>query len=214
MNKTMLELVGRARLSPQGRHRVALALARAHDAAGGDVMVSMRNLAEAAGLSKNAAREHVHALRREGIVSVIENAHGGAPGAAPVYRIHAPVLERLAEDSGDLFEQWLEDAPPGDPYTIELDSGVLLAASLRGRPGNRVVSFWRVDVEPGQDYGEVPLALLLRDPRVRGAWDGHLKPHKPFVAEQPVRLLPREIFWVAEWAQSAALGRVESVVTA
>ncbi|QTD44565.1 hypothetical protein [Ottowia testudinis] len=214
MSRTLVELVGRARLSPEGRHRVALALARAHDEAGGDVMVSMRSLAEAACLSKNSAREHVHALRRDGIVSVIDNAHGGAPGTAPVYRIHVPALERLAADSGDLFEQWLEDAPPGGPYTIELDSGVLLAASLRGRPGSRVVSFWRIDVEPGQDYGEVPLALLLRDPRVQGAWDGYLSPDNPFITGEPVRLLPREIFWVAEWAQSASLGRVESAVEA
>ena len=213
MSGRMIELVRRARLAPAGRHSVALALAERCDPKSGQVQITMASIAGQAGLSKVSARQHVHALIQDGVLSVLANAHGGVPGIAPVYRLHAQALESAAS-TPDLFGDWLDRVPDGGPYALELPTGEMFAVALQGRPGARELSFWRVDTEPGEMYGSVLLSLVLRDPRVREAWDGCLWPGNPLSSGEPVQLRPEHIADLQEWAQRCALGRVESVIEA
>ncbi|MFT3815248.1 MAG: hypothetical protein QM740_18020 [Acidovorax sp.] len=203
-------------IKPAGRYRVALALADLHDSHGGEFSATMAQIATAAGLSKVQARKHVHALIVEGLLAIAGNAFGGVPGTGPSYIFNWGLLEHLAACTPDLFAEARAKitAEPDDAYRLTVN-GVQFLACLVGAPGSRRVVFWRVDGERAK-YGDVPLNVLLRDARVRGAWHCHLLPNgdadAPF--EQMFRLTSQEVEQLATWAQSAALGRVESLVAA
>lgn len=209
-------LVRSLAITPSGRHRVALALADVQDAHGGEFKATMGQIATAARLSTVQARKHVHALIAEGLLAVVGNAFGGAPGAGPSYVFNIGLLKHLAACSPDLFaDQRVERGDQvGEIHHFAVGSAQFLAC-LVGEPGSRRVVFWRVDGELA-NYGDVALKTLLCDTRTRGGWHCHLSPHgDPDVPyDQMFRLAQENVAQLANWAQNAALGRVESLVTA
>ena len=210
----IVPLVRSLAIAPAARHRVALALAEIHDAYAGEVSPTMARIAEASGLSKVQARKHVHALISDGLLAVVGNAFGGAPGAGPSYTFNRGLLEHLAACNPDLFATRADaDVEAGTTYRFEA-GGAQFLACLVGAPGSRRVVFLRVDGELAS-FGDVPLRTLLSDPRTRGGWHCHLLPNGdpdvPF--EQMFRLTLEDVALLANWAQNAALGRVESLVT-
>ncbi len=216
--KTLVPLVHAAAFEPAGCQRVALVLAQMHDVGGGIVQATMGHIANRAGLSKAQARKHVHALITEGVLKVIGNAHGGAPGQSPDYVFNIRLLEQLAASTPVLFGEQGEE--PGheahDVYRFQVSAGgAQFLACLVGDPGFRRVVFWRVDGQR-ESYGEVALKVLLCDLSARGGWHCHLMPNgDPDVPhEQMFDLTLEEVAQLATWAQNAALGRVESLATA
>lgn len=210
-------IVMAAGLSPKGRCRVAIALAELHDTSERGVTATMAAIAELASLSTTQARRHVRALVSIGLLRVVRNAYGGQPGVAPEYAFNRGVLTQMAERNLDLFLRLDQEhtAPISDGYPFQA-GGLQFVAFLVGNPGTRRVVFWRVEGELRKSYGDVQLAVLLRDYRVRGAWHGYLAINGDEDApiETMVGLTPGEITALAAWAQAAALGRTESVETA
>lgn len=96
-------LVEVAGITPNGRCRVALALADLHDEFSGVIQVTMASIASRAGLSSVQARKHVHALIADGILRVVGNACGGAPGVAPQYAFNRRTLEQMFAKNPDFF---------------------------------------------------------------------------------------------------------------
>lgn len=156
---------------------------------------SVGRLAAAAGLSKAQARKHVHALIADGLVLVIGNAFGGAPGSGPTYTLNSRLLAHLADSNPDLFAEPGVEIGVGHSHSYRFEAdGVQFLACLMGRPSARRVVFWRVD-GPQANYGDVPLRTLLTDSRVQGGWHCHLLPNGdpdvPF--EQMHRLKAEEV---------------------
>lgn len=79
---------------PAGRKLVAMKLADSCDDVGGSLFPSMSSVADACNMSRSQAQRHMRALMKDGLLSVIANAAGGAPGTVPDYQLH---IERLAE---------------------------------------------------------------------------------------------------------------------
>lgn len=208
-------LVAVAGITPHGRCRVALALADLHDEFAGVIRVTMASIASRAALSSVQARKHVHALIADGILRVVGNACGGAPGVAPQYAFNRRTLEQMFAKNPDFFGSAADQPtiPNGEAYQFSA-GGADFLAFLVGEPGSRRVEFWRVDGGPRISYGDVPLRVLLRDQRVRTAWHAHLAIHGNEEApiETMVELPLHEIAALAAWAQASALGRTESKV--
>lgn len=215
-SSAILPLLRALAIKPAGRQRVALALAGLHDSSYGEFSATMAQIAAAAGLSKVQARKHVHALIAEGLLAVVGNAFGGTPGAGPSYTFNRAVLEHLAACTPDLFAEQQAGLPVEleDAYRFTVDGAQFLAV-LVGEPGARRVVFWRVDGQRAS-YGDVPMQVLLRDLRVRGCWHCHLLPNgeADVPREEMFELSLEEVDRLKTWAQNAALGRVESLVTA
>lgn len=219
----MTALVWAAAIVPSARKLIALRLAELHDRNEGLLSASMAALADQAGMSANAARRHVHALIDDSIVSVVANAHGGAPGAARHYRFNVDVLRSLAAgtaQTADLFDAPAElaaaDVPPAGSLMFVSSGGVAMRAELIGAPGHRGVTFTRLasDDRAAMNYGTVPIADLLTDSRA-GSWHGHLSPNgDPDCEFELYVVLEGEVLdQIAQWVQNAALGRVESMAT-
>lgn len=210
-------LVAVAGITPNGRCRVAIALADLHDEFAGFIQVTMASIADRAGLSSVQARKHVHALIADGILGVVRNPHGGGPGVAPEYAFNRRTLEQMFAKNPDFFAVVADEPaiPNSEAYRFSA-GGADFLAFLVGEPGSRRVEFWRVDGGPRISYGDVLLSVLLRDYRVRNAWHGHLAIHGNEEApiETMVELPLPEIAALAAWAQTTALGRVESIETA
>lgn len=215
-NTSIASLVQAVVRAPAGRRRVALALAEMQDAHDGEFSTTMVQIASAAKLSKVQTRKHVQTLLAEGVLTASGSVHGGAPGVGPSYSFNVGLLEQLVTCSPDLFEDYASGvlSETADVYRFE-SSGAHFVAHLVGTPGARRVVFWRVD-EACMSYGDVELRTLLRDPRVRGGWHCHLLPRgNPDVPYEQIFCLSSEVVAaLAAWAQSAALGRVESLITA
>ncbi|MES2978038.1 MAG: helix-turn-helix domain-containing protein [Pseudomonadota bacterium] len=81
---------------PTGRKLVALKLANHCDDLGGSLFVGMAAIARDCGVSRSQAQRHMHALIDAGLLSVIANEQGGAPGMVRHYRLH---VARLADPS-------------------------------------------------------------------------------------------------------------------
>jgi len=213
---TIATLVRSLEIAPAGRYRVAQVLAQMQDVHGGTFRATMGRIAAAAKLSPVQARKHVHALIADGLLAVVGNASGGAPGAGSSYAFNQGLLERLVACTPDLFSEPRAGltTEPDDAYCFTVNGARFLAV-LVGMPGARCVVFWRVDGEHA-NYGDVPLKVLLCDPRSRGGWHCHISPHgDPDVPyEQMFRLTREDVALLANWAQNAALGRVESLTTA
>lgn len=212
-----LPLVRAAAIEPSVCRRTALAIAAAADDAGGTLAASMSALASLVGLSTAQVRKHVHALIAMGVIEVTANAHGGAPGTVPHYRFNELRLRALAQQSGrtsDLFEA----IPiPRMSFMSEDEAGERqhMAIELHGRPGQRFVKFFLQSTQGDVPYGWAPLQILLMPCLTVGSWTGWLNPD----AGAPegclsVCTFPETVEELRHWAQSAALGRVESTETA
>lgn len=217
IQQSALPLVSAAHIDPVATRRTALAMAAAADEAGGTLKASMSALGRLVGLSTSQVRKQVHALVTMGVLEVTANAHGGAPGAVPHYRFNVWRLYALAQQAGrtsDLFET----APaPRMSFMAEDEAGnsQQMAIELHGQPGKRTVRFYLEGQHGEVTYGWAPLKVLLLPWQAPGSWTGWLNPD----AGAPegclsVCALPETAEKLQRWAQSAALGRIESVVEA
>lgn len=218
MNATfqpVLALVRAVAIEPAVCKRTAMVMADLHDINGGLLKASMASLAALAGLSTPQVRKHVHALIALGVLEVTANAHGGAPGAVPHYRFNLTRLQAMATHAGhsaDLFDFAQQRAPT---HRFLSHGGAQMVAQLIGRPGQRQVQFYREAPQGLRDYGQVPLSMVLRPWRVEGGWEAAVFPvveHDDDNFQEEIH--PGEYEKLQQWAQTAALGRTESVVTA
>lgn len=88
-----MNTVWESALSPPSLKLTALALADWSNDEGGSLHPSMSAIAKKVGVSRCQAQRLVQALKADGLLSVVANAHGGAPGDTPRYQLH---LDRLA----------------------------------------------------------------------------------------------------------------------
>ncbi|SFU99416.1 hypothetical protein SAMN04489707_106314 [Paenacidovorax caeni] len=174
--------------------------------------MTMAQIAAAAGLSKVQARKHVHALTQDGVLRVLANAHGGVPGEAPQYEFDRQRLAQCLASVPDLFQEAPQISGPTHRFTSEGRS--CMVAELAGRPGKRRVRFYREAKDGLHDYGSVPLHQLLWPWRLQGGWDATVYPVVENEDDYPEEIYPGEFEKLQQWAQAAALGRVESVVEA
>lgn len=205
----MLPLVEALNLEPAGRQRVALALAQLHDLEG-HMQASMLQIAAWAELSRVQARKHVHALIDDGILRILANAHGGAPGEAPLYEFNRERIADCLAAVPDLFQE-----PPkitGPTHRFVSEGRARMVAELVGRPGQRRVQFYREADDGLRDYGSVALTDLLKPWRLKGQWDAVTYPVVELEDDYPEEIFPGEFEKLQQWAQAAALGRMESVV--
>jgi hypothetical protein len=223
-NYNMSALVWAADIAPPIRKLVALRLAELHDRNQGGISISMGALAAQAGASVNSVRSHVHGLQADGVLAVIANASGGAPGAPPRYRLNEDRLRALAVTpavldlfSEDMLLSYPEKYRASGAFRFCSTAGIEMKAELVGLPGRRAVKFTRIKqgVLPRQPYGTVRLSLLMCDRRA-GAWSGHLTPEGPQTEahDYDYVILAWDVMdQLAQWAQNEALGRVESMAT-
>lgn len=80
-------------ITPAGRKLVALNLADRCNDEGGRLFVSMARIAVDCDMSRSQAQRYVRSLIDDGLLSVVANGAGGAPGSVPHYQIH---IDRLA----------------------------------------------------------------------------------------------------------------------
>ena len=220
--KDMAARVWDARISPPSRKMVALCLAELHDDNGGCIAVAMATLADRSGLSLRQAQRCVHALITDGVVEVIAHATGGEAGSVPRYRFSTDKLQAMTVDSGgtpDLFPSG-HGAAQAEPcvgeHQYQFQQGEhVLEASLVGGPGHRSIQFRHLG-RKGMPYGAVALSALLRSPGGFRGWHGGLRPtdHLDCPEDERIALDPAVILEIAQWAQGAALGRVESMAEA
>lgn len=217
-HQPILSLLRSVAIEPAACRRTALAMAAAADSAGGTLAASMATLARLVGLSTTQVRHHVHALVAIGVIEVKANAHGGAPGAVPHYRFNLTRLQAMATHAGhsaDLFDHG-ETIVVGHRFVSE--GGAPMVAQLVGQPGQRFVQFYRDAPDGLRDYGRVALAHVLRPWRWRwqqeGSWDTVLYPVVELEDDYPEEIFPGEFEKLQQWAQAAALGRIESMTEA
>lgn len=212
-SQPLLPLIQAVAIAPAGRRRVATVLAQASDAAAdAPVAMTMAQIAAAAGLSKVQARKHVHALIQDGVLRVLANAHGGAPGEAPQYEFDLERVARRLAAVPDLFQEAPRISGPIHRFISEGRARML--AELVGRPGQRRVQFYREAADGLRNYGWVSLADLLKPWRLKGHWDAVTYPVVELEDDYPEEIFPGEFERLQQWAQAAALGRTESVVEA
>lgn len=218
ISQPILPLVRAVAIEPAICRRTALAMAAVADDAGGILAASMASIGRLVGMSTRQVRKHVHALITMGVLEVVANAHGGAPGTVPHYRFNLARLQAMATHTGhsaDLFDP-AQDNRPGFRFLSE--GGSHMVAQLVGEPGLRFVQFHKDVAGELRDYGQVPLAYLLRPWRWRwqqeGAWDAVLYPVVDHEDEFVEEIFPGEFEKLQQWAQATALGRTESVVEA
>jgi len=97
MSVRAMTLVWESALSPPSLKLTALALADWSNDEGGSLHPSMSAIAKKVGVSRCQAQRLVQVLKGDGLLSVISNAHGGAPGDTPHYQLH---LGRFAAWTG------------------------------------------------------------------------------------------------------------------
>lgn len=219
-NSPVLPLVRCAAIGPESCRRTALILAEAQDSNGGKFDASMACIAAWTGLSKVQARKHVHALVRMDVLRVLANANGGDPLAWPVYQFNVLRLRALGQHPGGTPDMFSASAPPRRSFdalngTDGCKEIVAMAIEILGRPGKREVRFVREAPQGDIAYGRTHLQALLLPTFAKGAWTGWLNPQEgaPDWAD-PVYTPSETVERLRQWAQSVALGRVESIETA
>lgn len=95
MSVRAMNTVWGSALSPPSLKLTALALADWSNDEGGSLHPSMSAIAKKVGVSRCQAQRLVQTLKADGLLSVVANAHGGAPGDTPRYQLHL-----------DRFETW------------------------------------------------------------------------------------------------------------
>lgn len=97
MSVRAMATVWESALTPPSLKLTALALADWSNDDGGSLHPSMSAIAKKVGVSRCQAQRLVQSLKSDGLLSVVANAHGGAPGDTPHYRLH---LDRLSTWTG------------------------------------------------------------------------------------------------------------------
>lgn len=94
-----MKVVWSARLGPPTSKLVLLALADWASDDGSRLHPSLQAIADKVGVSRSQAQRIVRGFIDDGLLSVVANQFGGAPGCTPQYRLHLDRLEALATDS-------------------------------------------------------------------------------------------------------------------
>lgn len=208
-------LVLAAGIEPPACRTVALALADLQDHCGASFAASMQQLAAVVGLSKVQTRKYVHTLVSMGVLKVIANAHGGAPGLVPHYRFDAMRLRALAQQPGktpDLFNS--VPAPRMRFFAADGEDAEYarqrMAIELHGRAGSRFIRFFQESSQGDIAYGGMSLPALMLLPVADGAWSGWLNPQPGAPAwAHSVYTFPETVEKLQQWVQEMALGRSE-----
>lgn len=208
-------LVLAAGIEPPACRTVALALADLQDHCGASFAASMQQLAAVVGLSKVQTRKHVHTLTSMGVLKVIANAHGGAPGLVPHYSFDAPRLRELAQQPGktpDLFDS--APVPRIRFFAADGEDAEFarqrMAMELHGRAGKRSIRFFQESAQGDIGYGRAPLQALMLPPFAKGAWTGWLNPQAGAPdSARSVYTFPETVEKLQQWVQDMALGRPE-----
>lgn len=90
-----MAMVWDSALSPPSLKLTALALADWSNDEGGSLHPAMRSIAKKVGVSKSQAQRLVRTLVEMGLLSVLANAGGGAPGETPQYQLHLDAISSL-----------------------------------------------------------------------------------------------------------------------
>lgn len=205
-------LVHAVHIESQACRAVALILAEMQDCGGGLIRASMATLAERVGLSTVQTRKHVHALIQMGLLRVLANAHGGAPGLVPHYQFDAQRLRALGQQPGATPDLFQAVAAPRRGFSAANESGTLatMAMELHGGPGQRFIRFVRESAHGDVPYGATSLKAFLLPLNAAGAWSGWLNPQKGAQSwAGPVVTAPETVEQLQRWAQETALGRSE-----
>lgn len=88
MSVRAMATVWESPLTPPSLKLTALALADWSNDDGGSLHPSMSAIAKKVGVSRCQAQRLVQTLKADGLLSVVANAHGGAPGDTPHYHLH------------------------------------------------------------------------------------------------------------------------------
>lgn len=94
-----MKAVWAAPIGPPTAKLVLLALADWASDDGGSLHPSLQSIADKVGVSRSQAQRIVRGFIDEGLLSVVANRFGGAPGCTPQYRLHLDRLGALATDS-------------------------------------------------------------------------------------------------------------------
>ncbi|MDI1260244.1 helix-turn-helix domain-containing protein [Aquabacterium sp.] len=97
MSVRAMATIWESSLAPPSLKLTALALADWSNDDGGSLHPSMSAIAKKVGVSRCQAQRLVQLLKSDGLLSVVANAHGGAPGDTPHYRLH---LDRFSTWTG------------------------------------------------------------------------------------------------------------------
>ena len=92
-----MSIVWDAPIKPPSLKLAVLALADWSNDQGGSLHPSISAIARKVGVSRCQAQRLVQTLKAEGLLTVVANAHGGAPGATPQYNLH---LDRVSTWTG------------------------------------------------------------------------------------------------------------------
>lgn len=94
----LVALVLAARIEPASHKLALVQLAEGTNSRTGVVWRSMASIAACVGVSERQAKRIVHELMGEerGLLCVVRNGQGGAPGTVPVYRLDVKRLQELS----------------------------------------------------------------------------------------------------------------------
>lgn len=109
MSIRVMKRVWATKILPAGRKLVAMKLADACNDHGGSLFPSMASIAADCNLSRAQAQRHMHSLINDGLLSVVSNANGGAPGTVPHYQLHVDRLAQPKPPRGSIYA-----TPTGD----------------------------------------------------------------------------------------------------
>lgn len=90
MSNKAITAVWSADITPPTRKLVMLFMADSMNEATGRLNPSIEAVARACGISADMARRHLHDLIQIGLIDVVGNPYGGAPGATRNYRLNLP----------------------------------------------------------------------------------------------------------------------------
>lgn len=95
MSVRAMSIVWDSSLTPTSLKLTALALADWSNDEGGSLFPSIAAIAKKVGVSRCQAQRLVQSLKSAGLLSVVANAHGGAPGETPQYQLHLDRMRAL-----------------------------------------------------------------------------------------------------------------------
>lgn len=96
-----MNIAWRAQIGPPTVKFAVLALADWCDDQGGSLWPSHAALGARIGVSRSQAQRIIRGLIETGVLSVIANAKGGAPGSTPHYRLHLDRLTSMAQTADE-----------------------------------------------------------------------------------------------------------------
>lgn len=142
-----MSTVWAAAIGPPTNKLALLALADWCNNEGGSLHPSQQSIADKVGVSRSQAQRIVRGFVEQGLLSVVANQFGGAPGSTPHYRLHLDVIAKLPRtgrtdaaptDSVDAIPTGSADATPTDSTHATGSAGATGSMdALEGSHGSR-----------------------------------------------------------------------------